>query len=462
MATIATHNGSTVHQAHNVRQANVVSKEEHINPNGVHETWVHEPVRQAYQRLFGEAVQRYNETQTRDDRKISSYYNKIRNSQTQHPAYEMIIGIYGKDENGVYECSEAAGRQIMKEFVDGWKERNPNLELVGAYYHADEQGEPHVHIDYVPVAHGYTKGMDTQAGLVKALSEMGFKKQGRLTAQMQWQARENAELDRICMQHGIEVEHPRKEHAKHLDTQTYKAEKALSKAVDDKTHLEEEIKGLQGKIQGLEAVVLDRKAMTDLLKGLNPAIKNAGKIAEQVLKGDLELKKPLFSKNNYEVSLGSVQSASWELERKLEALKPVINTIEDVGKKLSYMLENHNQLIENRVQEIVRETQSQLLRDAQKAKEDSQKAENDRMQAEESKRQQERHIKDAAKEEADRMFKEFMDKDLAKETKGRGARLEKFCTEVKFENGSSVLDAFEQAEEERKQRLEQSWQQQRQ
>lgn len=64
----------------------------------------------------------------------------------------------------------------MQEFVSTWQERNPNLELIGAYYHADEQGEPHIHLDYIPVAHGYKRGLETQTGLVKALQEQGFEK----------------------------------------------------------------------------------------------------------------------------------------------------------------------------------------------------------------------------------------------------------------------------------------------
>ena len=114
------------------------------------------------------------------------------------------------------------GREILKEFVDGWSERNPNLELIGAYYHADEEGVPHVHCDYVPVAHGYKRGMETQTGLVKALGEMGFEKKGKATAQIQWQARENKHLEELCLERGIDVLHPERDAKQHLDTREYK------------------------------------------------------------------------------------------------------------------------------------------------------------------------------------------------------------------------------------------------
>ena len=75
--TISTHNGTSVAREHNIRNKKVVSKENHINPDGIHETWVDEPIRQAYERLFGESVRNYNNKQTRTDRKINSYYNTI-------------------------------------------------------------------------------------------------------------------------------------------------------------------------------------------------------------------------------------------------------------------------------------------------------------------------------------------------------------------------------------------------
>lgn len=230
--TISTHNGSSVARDHNIRNRKVTDKEEHIDPNGVHEIWHDEKPRDAYERIFGQAVEDYNEKQTRADRKITSYFNEVEKDAKKHTVYEMIIGVYGKNENGTPICPEETGKEIMRDFVDDWKQRNPNLELIGAYYHADEQGEPHVHIDYIPVAHGYSRGMETQNGLVKALGEMGFHKQGKATAQIQWEKRENDYLDRLCRDRGLEVEHPKEENVKHLDTATYKAEKHLESVID--------------------------------------------------------------------------------------------------------------------------------------------------------------------------------------------------------------------------------------
>ena len=216
--TISTHNGSAVAREHNIRNPKVVSKEPHIRPNGKFEIWYDEKPRDAYNRLFGQALEEYNNKQKRSDRKIKDYYRHICNDKVKHPVYEMIVAIGNRDNT----IDEEKGYFILRAFYDTWKKRNPNLELIGAYYHADEDGVPHVHIDYVPVATGYVNGMNTQTALVKALGQQGFTKEGKETAQIKWERRENAELEKWCNSFSVEVEHPRIEGIKHLDTERYK------------------------------------------------------------------------------------------------------------------------------------------------------------------------------------------------------------------------------------------------
>ena len=216
--TISTHNGSAVAREHNIRNPKVVSKEAHIKPNGKFEIWYDEKPRDAYKRIFGQALEEYNNKQKRSDRKIKDYYNHICNDKMKHPVYEMIIAVGNRDNT----VDEETGYSVLRAFYDGWKSRNPNLELIGAYYHADEDGVPHVHIDYIPVATGYVNGMTIQSALVKALGQQGFTKEGKATAQIKWEKRENTELEKLCNSFGIDVEHPLIEGRKHLDTERYK------------------------------------------------------------------------------------------------------------------------------------------------------------------------------------------------------------------------------------------------
>lgn len=197
-----THNGSTFNQGHNRRDIKYTSKDGHIRENGHIEIWKDEPLREAYKRIFSDAQKEYNERQKRSDRKINDYYQKVKNDAKRHVCYEMIIGVYKAPQ-----VSEKDKREIMKKFVDSWQARNPNLELVGAYYHADEVGEPHVHIDYIPVA-DCTRGMSRQNALNSAFEQMGYHGTSiKNTSQMAWQRAQNQELERLCKERGIEVEH---------------------------------------------------------------------------------------------------------------------------------------------------------------------------------------------------------------------------------------------------------------
>lgn len=258
MATISTHNGAEVSSKHNRREKDVVSKEDHIYPEGMmrpngrpahSEIWHDEPIRRAYERIFGEALERFNEKQTRADRRVDDYLRQVRKDKSRHEAYEMIIGVY---EDGIDPITCKA---IMRTFVDEWKARNPNLEVVGVFYHDDEQGKnPHVHIDYVPVAHNYSRGMDTQNGLVKALGEMGFVgKSPKVTAQILWERRENQALEDICRKHGLTVEHPQrgKEKQEHRDTAQYKAEKRLESTEQDISVANQILTAKRGQIERL-------------------------------------------------------------------------------------------------------------------------------------------------------------------------------------------------------------------
>ena len=424
MVTISTHNGSVVHQAHNIRAEKTVSKEEHIDPNGIHETWIHESERHAYHRIFDDSVKAYNEGQTRADRQIKNYYNTVRDDAKKHTSYEMIIGIYGKDENGVYQCSEEQGKEIMKAFVNGWKERNPNLELIGAYYHADEQGEPHCHIDYIPVAHGYSRGMETQTGLVKALGEMGFEKVGKVTAQIQWEHRENEYLTQLCKERGLEVSHPKQEGREHLATETYKAEKHLESTLDHTRDLLSVQDDIRTNISELEA--------------------KRDKVEKQVEKG-LERKAKAFDK-----SWKKDKDSGWSYDRTLQKeIKELVRDRREDVKAIS-----HTNLDIEREYDVANQSRIQAQKEAERTKA---LAEQELAKAQKYKANQEAYIRGTSERIAEQMFQEFIQKEFGTTTRGRGERLEEYCEEIKFKDGKSVLDKFEEAEIERKQELERSW-----
>lgn len=230
--TLSFQNGSSYCFRHNDRDADFCKKETHIDPNGEHETWYKESLPDAYKRLFGDAVEAYNAKQKRADRRIDDYLAKVRKDKKKHDCYECIVQVGSKSDR----CDPKIGKKILKQFVADWPERNPTLAIVGAYYHADEQGAPHVHIDYVPCAVGYRNGMSKQNGLEKALWNINpdlykcHEKQGKgvyTTGQMAWQQHERDVLEELCTEHGIHITRGTDTHAKHKSVDLYKREKAV-------------------------------------------------------------------------------------------------------------------------------------------------------------------------------------------------------------------------------------------
>lgn len=269
--TISTHNGSIVHRDHNIRNYKPGQLPINIYPERMkfNEVLIDETPQHAYKRIFGQALQEYNDKQTRPERKIRSYYSHIKKSAKQHPLYEMIIQIGDYKDTGTENIDNE--KACIKEYIAGWQKRNPNLELIGAYIHADEM-TLHAHLDYVCVGHNYSKGMRIQAGMVKALEEQGFVKEGKETAQIKWERRENKELERICIAHA--VRHPEGEKTVHLRTEEYKVKKELeevsSQIAEKTTELDKLIKQkevIKSEKERLSGEVLTLKEVEELEVG---------------------------------------------------------------------------------------------------------------------------------------------------------------------------------------------------
>lgn len=221
--TISVHNGTKVSRAHNMRNRKVTDKEPHIDKNGWYAVWHDEPLRDAYKRLFGQAQEEFNLKQTRNDRRIYDYLSNVQKSAKQHAVYETIITLGNVDEHP--EPHESY--EILQQVYGEWKMNYPNLAVVGAYFHADEKGAPHIHIDYVPIAHGYKKGLAVQNGLVKAFGEMGFILKGKDTAQIQWQRDLKSRVTELAKERGFKVVEPTVKRKKHVETALYKLEKQV-------------------------------------------------------------------------------------------------------------------------------------------------------------------------------------------------------------------------------------------
>ena len=167
-------------------------------------TYCNEKIQDVYHELFDEALQKYNEKQTRSDRVIADYYEKIRTGKQEKPFHEIILQIGDKDTMGAETENGELAKKILDRYMHDFEKRNPNLRVFSAHLHMDE-ATPHLHIDFIPFTTNSKRGLETRVSLKKALEAQGFIGGSRSDTEWnQWVASEKEVLSQIMLEHGIE------------------------------------------------------------------------------------------------------------------------------------------------------------------------------------------------------------------------------------------------------------------
>ena len=180
-----------------------------------------ENIKEVYHKLFDDALERYNEKQKRNDRKIENYYKKIERSKQEKPFHEVILQIGNKDDMNARSENGQLAKEILVDFMQDFQRRNPHLYVFSAHLHMDEE-TPHVHIDFVPFICGSKRGLDTRVSLKGALAEQGFHGGSRGESEWnQWMESEKQELSKVMGRYGIQWKHLGT-HNKHLSVLNYK------------------------------------------------------------------------------------------------------------------------------------------------------------------------------------------------------------------------------------------------
>ena len=116
-------------------------------------------VRDLYLQEFEQARIEYNQQQTREDRKIKDYFNKISQDSQRDLACEIIIELgdmdFWKDKDMRYKKRMS---DVYNEQVKDLMKVVPEFKVANAVIHYDETS-PHMHIIGVPVKEDYKKGM---------------------------------------------------------------------------------------------------------------------------------------------------------------------------------------------------------------------------------------------------------------------------------------------------------------
>ncbi len=265
------------------------------DPNRTHWNveYCNEDIKDVYHELFDEALKRYNDKQTRKDRKIDDYYEKIRSGKQEKLFHEVIIQIGDKDNMGSETVEGQLAAKVLDEYMKGFQERNPTLRVFAAHLHLDE-ATPHLHIDFIPYVTGSKRGLDTRVSLKQALSVLGFKGGTRMETELnQWVAAEKEQLASIMLEHGIEWEQ-KGTHEKHLsllDFEKQERAKEVAALEEQKADLEEH----NATMQEVNEKWLDHlKNIEQDISSAQESLKEADKKAERAKKNKAQYEKKLM------------------------------------------------------------------------------------------------------------------------------------------------------------------------
>ena len=260
--------GSLTHNRRDFIAENVDSSRTPLNVE-----YCNEDIRTVYHELFDDALARYNEKQTRKDRVIDDYYEKIRTGKQEKLFEELIIQIGNKDDMNATSENGQLARQILDEYMQSFQQRNPTLRVFSAHLHMDE-ATPHLHIDFIPFTTGSKRGLVTRVSLKKALEALGFTGGTKSHTELnQWIEAEKQALASIMARHDIEWEQ-KGTHEEHLSVLDYKKQER-SKEV---AALETQIDALQERTATAETILSEKQEQLD---DIAPILKNTEKFVRK-------------------------------------------------------------------------------------------------------------------------------------------------------------------------------------
>lgn len=256
--------GSVAHNSRQFKAANVDPERTSLNRR-----YCNRNIKKVYEELFGEALEKYNAKQTRSDRKIKNYYEKIRTSKQEKPFTELVMQIGNHEDTNAQSEFGAKAAEILDEYMKGFQERNPHLRVFSAYMHMDES-TPHLHIDFVPFTTGSKRGLETRVSLKSALAQQGIT--GGTKYETEWSVftrREKEQLAEIMERHGIGWKQL-DTHEEHLSVLDYK-KKMRTQEVEE---LSTELEALQESKESVEEDIADARERYDALTDALGTMKN--------------------------------------------------------------------------------------------------------------------------------------------------------------------------------------------
>ena len=322
------------------------------DPNRTHWNveYCNEDIKDVYHELFDEALKRYNDKQTRKDRKIDDYYEKIRSGKQEKLFHEVILQIGDKDNMGSETMEGQLAAKILDEYMKGFQERNPTLRVFAAHLHLDE-ATPHLHIDFIPYVTGSKRGLDTRVSLKQALSSLGFKGGSRSETELnQWVQSEKQKLAMVMRENEIEWDQ-KGTHEQHLSVLDYKKkvrEQEVEELTEHKNLLEHDLHDISECVDEIqkekEQVEKERDAVikkTEVLEKRFSALNSKAGLV------DSHAREYGYYPEEWLPEAGTLESAKSYRKRIFPLVKKVANMIQALYSK--YLdLKNKNQKLSDR------------------------------------------------------------------------------------------------------------------
>ncbi|MEI2311160.1 plasmid recombination protein [Bacillus nitratireducens] len=248
-----------------------------IDPARLHENiyFVQKDIRSVYKDVFQEAVDKYNEKQKRNDRKIDDYYDKIHKDDKTHEQRELVVAIgEGKDDPKYRE----AKKEALKQYAEAFQGRNPNLAVYNMVLH-DDEANPHLHINYVPNFES-SRGLTRRVGMDRALQQQGVEGKGRKLIEL-WREEETAYIEQLAKEHIPNFERANVGSHKYMKVRQYKEYAETKSLVENQVqeketqlqmidhhlkNVEEKTNELQVEKKSLESDVVDTYKELEIVK----------------------------------------------------------------------------------------------------------------------------------------------------------------------------------------------------
>lgn len=235
----------------------------------------------------------------------------------------------GKREDSGYGTEDfQLVADCLKEYMEGFQNRNPNFYVFNAVLHMDET-TPHLHIDYIPVDH-YKRGQDTQNGIAQALKEMGYGEGKQAIAR--WRATEVEVLNAICLEHGIQPLAPEKargtleipeykekrRQADELAVQNAQAAAELSKKVRQINRALKYLPDLQKNEKAEHEFLVAVSELQDMLKSGMSILRNKDSIISRIDTLESLTKKAMDKRDKADLTIYDLRQRGEEITAELD------------------------------------------------------------------------------------------------------------------------------------------------